>query len=79
MRREGKLHLKPCLLANHHLGSMLQELIIKLPYMEKVDYITLHDIIFVMSNFYLALRDHYLCLHFLVIKPGVLYAALSVA
>ena len=26
--------------------------------MEKVDYIALHDIIFVMFNFYLALRDH---------------------
>ena len=34
VRREGKLHLKSCLLASHHLGSMLQELIIKLPYGE---------------------------------------------
>ena len=46
--------------------------------MQKVDYIALHDIIFVMLNFYLALRDHCLCLRFLVVKPGVLYAALSV-
>ena len=46
--------------------------------MEKIDYIALHDIIFVMLNFYLALRDHCLCLRFLVVKPGVLYAALSV-
>ena len=46
--------------------------------MEKVDYIALHNIIFVMFNFYLGLPDHYLCLRFLVVKAGVLYAALSV-